>query len=88
MNAVTAPERHAAAVEIGLHEQYVYQCLAGHRKAPPDRCPAFERALYPKVTVDVLRPDIRWVRVPDADWPHPDGRPCIDVAAPTQQEAA
>lgn len=21
-------------------------------------------------------------RVPDAGWPHPDGRPCIDVAAP------
>jgi hypothetical protein len=24
----------------------------------------------------------RRARVPDAEWPHPAGRPCIDVAAP------
>lgn len=34
-----------------------------------------------------LRPDVRWQRVADATWPHPAGRPCIDVAAP-QREAA
>jgi hypothetical protein len=26
-------------------------------------------------------------RQPDPAWPHPEGRPCIDVAAPVRQEA-
>lgn len=29
-----------------------------------------------------MRPDVVWARVPDPGWPHPDGRPCIDVAMP------
>ena len=51
-------------------------------RVPPDRCPAIERHAYPKVTCEQMRPDVRWLRVPDAEWPHPAGRPCIDVAAP------
>lgn len=57
-------------------------------RPPPDRCPAIERATSGKHTVEQLRPDVRWVRVADPDWPHPDGRPCIDVAAPAAKEAA
>lgn len=49
---------------------------------PPDRCPAIERATSGRVTVAELRPDVQWIRVPDPAWPHPEGRPCIDVAAP------
>lgn len=86
MDNVSAPERHVAAQKLGLHEQYLYQFLARHRVAPSERCPGIERELYPKVTVDQLRPDVRWVRVPDPTWPHPDGRPCIDVAAPKTVE--
>lgn len=44
-------------------------------------CPAIERATNGAVAVERLRPDVRWVRVPDPAWPHPGGRPCIDVAA-------
>jgi DNA-binding transcriptional regulator YdaS (Cro superfamily) len=50
-------------------------------RVPPDRCPAIEKATGGAVTCEQLRPDVRWVRVPDPAWPHPDGRPCIDVAA-------
>ncbi len=50
-------------------------------RVPPDRCPSIERATSGAVTVEQLRPDVRWVRVPDPNWPHPAGRPCIDVAA-------
>lgn len=50
-------------------------------RVPPQRCPAIERATHGTVTVEQLRPDVRWVRVPDPRWPHPAGRPCIDVAA-------
>lgn len=56
-----------------------HQWLTGLRRVPPDRCPAIERATGGQVTVDELRPDVRWVRVPDPTWPHPDGRPAIDV---------
>lgn len=49
-------------------------------RVPAERCPAIERAVYPRTSCEQLRPDVRWVRVPDPDWPHPDGRPCVDVA--------
>ena len=54
---------------------------------PAARCPDIERARQGATLCEQLRPDVRWVRVPDPDWPHPDGRPCIDVAgqAPTTQ---
>ena len=55
-------------------------------QVPPDRCPAIERATDGSVTCEELRPDVRWQRVPDPAWPHPDGRPCIDVAAPAVQQ--
>lgn len=53
-------------------------------RVPTDRCPAIERATAGAVTCEALRPDVRWVRVPDAAWPHPGGRPCLDIAAPLE----
>lgn len=79
---MSAPERVAVASAVGMHEQYLYQCLTGRRRTPPDRCPDIERATEGRVTCEDLRPDKRWQRVPDATWPHPAGRPCIDVAGP------
>ena len=84
-------ERRAVAVAVGMHEQYLYQCLTGRRPTPADRCPAIERATAGRVTVDALRPDVQWHRIADPTWPHPNGRPCIDVAGQppiTQQQAA
>lgn len=52
------------------------------RGIPADRCPAIERATSGAVTVEVLRPDAAWSRIPDPAWPHPAGRPVIDVARP------
>jgi len=53
------------------------------RGIPPDRCPAIERGAQGQVHCERLRPDVRWHRVPDPNWPwHPDGRPLIDVAMP------
>lgn len=54
-------------------------------RVPADRCPQIERATDGRVTCEELRPDVRWARIPDPDWPHPDGRPAIDVAAPTEE---
>ena len=86
MTTIPAAVRHAAAAAIGLNEQYLYQCLSGRKRTPAEHCPPIEKALDGKVTCESLRPDIKWHRVPDPAWPHPDGRPLIDVAAAAVQE--
>lgn len=88
MTEITAVERFAIAASIGMNEQYLYQCLTGRRSPPPGRCPDIERATGGQVTAEQLRPDVRWQRVPDTTWPHPAGRPCLDVARPLTAEAA
>lgn len=82
MNAITVADRVRIAQQVGMHEQYLYQCLTRRRPTPPDRCPAIERAAEARITVEELRPDVTWARIPDPTWPHPEGRPCIDVAGP------
>jgi len=66
---------------LGVTPAAISQIIAGSRKTPPDRCPAIEHATGGAVKVEDLRPDVRWHRVEDPTWPHPQGRPCIDVAA-------
>lgn len=69
------------AEQVGCAPQLVWQWARGVRDVPPSRCAAIERATEGRVSCEELRPDVRWQRVPDAAWPHPAGRPCIDVAA-------
>lgn len=80
MIELPASERYVIASAIGFHEQYLYQCLTGRRVTPAERCPAIEMASGGKVVCEQLRPDVAWHRVQDPAWPHPQGRPCIDVA--------
>lgn len=86
----TGTERGAAAKlarALDVPPVLISQWANGTRPVPDARCPDIERATDGRVTVDDLRPDVKWARVPDADWPHPQGRPCIDVAAPTAPAA-
>ena len=54
------------------------------RGIPLDRCAALESGTAGKYVCEQMRPDVRWIRIPDADWPwHPEGRPCIDVTRPS-----
>lgn len=57
--------------------------VCGWRKRgiPAERCPAIERATHGAVPVERLRPDVKWVRVADPQWPDSRGRPLLDVAA-------
>jgi DNA-binding transcriptional regulator YdaS (Cro superfamily) len=55
---------------------------------PGEQCPDLEYATDGKVSCEQLRPDIDWVRVPDSAWPHPNGRPCMDVASSKAAAAA
>lgn len=52
------------------------------RGIPAERCADLERLSGARVVCEDMRPDLRWVRVRDKAWPHPKGRPCVDVAAP------
>lgn len=70
------------AADTGVAQSYLWQMVTGRRPMPSDRCPAIERATEGKVTCEELRPDVRWARIVDPTWPHPNGRPAIDVAAP------
>jgi DNA-binding transcriptional regulator YdaS (Cro superfamily) len=49
-------------------------------RIPVERRVAIERAAYPRFTVESAGDDVMWQRIPDPEWPHPEGRPCIDVA--------
>ena len=84
----TPAMRRVIADATGLNEQYLYQCLSGRADLAADRCPDVERASRAQITCEDLRPDLRWVRVPDVTWPHIFGRPCLDIAAPAREEAA
>lgn len=80
----------AFASRLGVPPPLLSQWMSSDkpRKVPRERCPSIERATDGRVTVEQMRPDVAWVRVPDAAWPHPAGRPCIDVAAPAAQEVS
>lgn len=70
----------AVARMLGIKLQSV---ISWNGRVPKERCPDVERGTGGRFTVETLRPDITWQRVPDPTWPHPDGRPCIDVAKRT-----
>jgi DNA-binding transcriptional regulator YdaS (Cro superfamily) len=72
----------AIARAIGVHAVTLSQWVNGVKPVPADRCPAIERETRGGVTCEMLRPDVDWVRIPDAAWPwHTQGRPLIDVTA-------
>ena len=71
------------ARRLGVRQQQVWNWLNRDGGHPPvERCPSIEREFNGSLTCEQLRPDVRWLRVPDPAWPHPDGRPCIDFAPP------
>lgn len=72
----------ALAAALGVTKAAVNQWTDKGRRVPAEHCPAIERLTGGAVLCEGLRPDVRWQRFPDPAWPHSDGRPCIDVAAP------
>ena len=82
---------HAAfAKELGYDDRRnVWPWTSGDRMLPAEHCPPIERATKGACTCERLNDKTVWTRVPDKDWPHPKGRPLIDVAAkaPIEQGA-
>lgn len=48
---------------------------------PESHCPNIELFVGGQVTTEQLRPDRKWVRIPDEHWPNPAGKPLLDLAA-------
>ena len=69
------------AEALDIRGRNVWPWFLPERRVPSEHCPGIERACEGRVTAEELRPDIVWTRVRDKDWPHPKGRPCIDVVA-------
>jgi DNA-binding transcriptional regulator YdaS (Cro superfamily) len=81
--AYTSAERGRTAqlaAAIGMHPVLISQWAHNARPVPSEHCPQLERATEGAVTCEEMRPDVTWVRIPDPDWPHPQGRPLLDVA--------
>ena len=55
--------------------------VCGWKRVPEWHCPTIELDKGGAVTVEEMRPDIPWRRIKDYRWPHPAGRPVIDLAA-------
>lgn len=68
----------ALARHFGLTQGAVSQWR--RNGVPPPRMKAVRDFTEGAVTLEEM--------LPDPTWPHPEGRPCLDVAAPKQQEAA
>lgn len=69
------------ARRIGVSAPSVHEWASGKRPTPPVRCALIEFVTRGKVTCEQIRSDVVWVRIPDAAWPHPGGRPAIDVCS-------
>jgi len=57
------------------------------RNVPAKWRAAIERFLEGKVSVEEFGDDVRWHRVKDRAWPHPKGRPLLDVSTSATEAA-
>jgi DNA-binding transcriptional regulator YdaS (Cro superfamily) len=65
---------------IGAHAPDMSRWLKNERPIPEEACAAIERETEGQSPVEENRSDIRWTRIPDPSWPHPQGRPVKEVA--------
>ena len=83
---LASPDRTAEelARKLGLESSaQVRQWRHGYakRRPSPETCAKIEHATAGSVTCEELRSDLTWKREKDKAWPHPKGRPLLDVAA-------
>lgn len=70
----------AVAREANVSVQAVCFWRDMDRALPEKVAPVLERMSGGKAVCEELLPETLWHRIPDPDWPHPAGRPLIDVA--------
>lgn len=82
VNELGGPTKVARALSLSVPTVHGWKCI------PERHCPALELWKNGAVTVEQMRPDVTWHRVRDPKWPHPKGRPLIDVATKEHANAA
>lgn len=70
----------ALARRLHISASTVNEWVQGARQVPTAQCVRVERITQGRVTADALRADVNWLRIPDPSWPHPKGRPLVDLA--------
>lgn len=70
--------QHKMAMKLGIRQSTVSEWCIGQAPVPEGRCAQIEWLLGADVTCEEMRPRNQWVRVVDAKWPHPKGRPLVD----------
>jgi DNA-binding transcriptional regulator YdaS (Cro superfamily) len=65
---------------IGAHPPDMSRWVSGDRPIPADKCALIELHTGGASTCEENMPDLVWLRVPDPNWPHKDGRPALDVS--------
>ena len=76
------------AAALGVTPVTVHQWCDDSRPVPSARCPSIELATGGAVTCEELLPHLTWYRIPDAEWPHPLGRPALDFCPPAPASSA
>lgn len=69
--------RLARAVDVSPVMLSLY--ASGKKKPGPSTAASLERETRGQVACEDTRPDLSWLRVPDAGWPHAGGRPALEV---------
>lgn len=72
--------RESFALRCGTTLGHLRNVSYGQRPASPELCAALEFETEGQIECTLMRPDLPWVRLPDKAWPHPKGRPAVDVA--------
>lgn len=80
MNKKRKVNQSAVAEALTVSKAAVSQWFS--KRVPIERCPDVERVLNGTLLCEEMRPDVRWVRVPDPEWvAHAAGRPLADLAS-------
>lgn len=69
----------ALADRLGVSKSMVSQWRNGERPVSLSFSCAIERETAGEVGANEVRPDVTWTRIPDQTWPHPEGRPLVDI---------
>lgn len=80
LNGKPKSEQEAFATVCGTTIGYLRKAASVNQRPAAGLCVAVESATDGVVTCEDLRPDVRWVRIKDKAWPHPQGRPLVDHA--------
>jgi DNA-binding transcriptional regulator YdaS (Cro superfamily) len=80
LKAIDLAEGHAALTSgIGAKPNAARMWLK-RGNVPPEWRAEIERFLEGRVTVEEFGEDVQWTRIKDRAWPHPKGRPLLEVA--------